>query len=153
MVNIFQWKNHTIPEHYSSLRISNNEPAYVYAFSTDLTFKTYRIFPFDDRMVAYLPYRQNNVAIPDEESYNMLDETPGISYYCFLYSKESLDINDIMKKVERVKGSLWQRIKKVLGEKMVNIKNIDFKSSSEISFKARSKGKSVVPILVEINHM
>jgi len=135
------------------LRISNNEPAYVYAFSTDLTFKTYRIFPFDDRMVAYLPYRQNNVAIPDEESYNMLDETPGISYYCFLYSKESLDIKDIMKKVESSKGSLWQRLKKVLGDKMISNKNIDFESSEVISFKARSKGKSIVPILVEINHM
>jgi len=143
--------------HYSGtlfeLRISNNEPAYVYAFSSDLTFKTYRIFPFDDRMVAYLPYRQNNVAIPDEESFNMLDETPGISYYCFLYSKESLDIKDIMKKVESAKGSFWQRIKKVLGEKMISTKNIDFESSEVINFKARSKGKSVVPILIEINHM
>ena len=135
------------------LRISNNEPAYVYAFSTDLTFKTYRIFPFDDRMVAYLPYRQNNVAIPDEESLNMLDETPGISYYCFLYSKESLDIKEIMKKVESEKGSLWHRIKKVLGDQMIDIKNIDFESSEMINFKARSNGKSIVPVLVEINHM
>jgi hypothetical protein len=135
------------------LRISNNEPAYVYAFSSDLTFKTYRIFPFDDRMVAYLPYRQNNVAIPDEESLNMLDETPGISYYCFLYSKENLDIKDIMNKVESEKGSMWQRIKKVLGNKLIEIKNIDFESSELIDFKARSKGKSIVPILIEINHM
>jgi hypothetical protein len=135
------------------LRISNNEPAYVYAFSTDLTFKTYRIFPFDDRMVAYLPYRQNNVAIPDEESLNMLDETPGISYYCFLYSKESLDIKEIMKKVESEKGSLWARIKKVLGDQMIDIKNIDFESSEMINFKARSYGKTIVPVLVEINHM
>ena len=135
------------------LRISNNEPAYVYAFSSDLTFKTYRIFPFDDRMVAYLPYRQNNIAIPDEESYNMLDENPGISYYCFLYSKESLDIKEILNKVESAKGTMWQRVKKALIDKMIDNKNIDFQSSSEISFKARSKGKSVVPILVEINHM
>ncbi|NWF89722.1 MAG: cysteine protease [Ignavibacteriaceae bacterium] len=135
------------------LRISNNEPAYVYAFSSDLTFKTYRIFPFDDRMVAYLPYRQNNVAIPDEESLNMLDDTPGLSYYCFLYSKEMLDVQEIMKKIEKTKGSMWQRIKKVLGEKMINIKNIDFKSSDVISFNARSKGKTVVPVLIEISHM
>jgi hypothetical protein len=104
-------------------------------------------------MVAYLPYRQNNVAIPDEESLNMLDETPGISYYCFLYSKESLDIKDIMKKVESEKGSLWQRLKKVLGDQMIDTKNIDFESSEMINFKARSYGKSIVPVLVEINHM
>lgn len=135
------------------LRISNNEPAYVYAFSSDLSFKMYRIFPFDDRMVAYLPYKQNNIAIPDEESYNILDENPGISYYCFLYSKEQLDINEIMQKLEKGKGSLWQRIKHVLGNKMVNIKNIEFSASDIISFKARSRGKSIVPVLVEINHM
>jgi hypothetical protein len=135
------------------LRISNNEPAYVYAFSSDLTFKTYQIFPLDERMIAYLPYRQNNVAIPDEESYNMLDETSGVSYYCFLYSKESLDLKDIMMKVESEEGTFWERLIKVLGNKTVDQANIDFQSSDVISFKARSKGKSVVPILIEINHL
>ena len=135
------------------LIISNNEPAYVYAFSSDLTYKTYKIFPFNERMVAYLPYRQNNIAIPDEESYNMLDETTGISYFCFLYSKESLDIDRIMKEVENTKGGFWERIKIVLKDKMVDENNIVYDYNDKINFKAKSKGRTVVPVLVEINHI
>ena len=135
------------------LIISNNEPAYVYAFSSDLTYKTYKIFPFNERMVAYLPYRQNNVAIPDEESYNMLDETKGTSYFCFFYSKESLDIDRIMKEIENSVGSFWERIKTVLNEKIVDNDNIIYNYDNKINFKAKSKGKTVIPILVEINHI
>ena len=104
-------------------------------------------------MVAYLPYRQNNVAIPDEESYNMLDETKGTSYFCFLYSKESLDIDRIMKEIENSKGSFWERIKTVLNEKIVDNDNIIYNYDNKINFKAKSKGKTVIPILVEINHI
>ena len=135
------------------LIISNNEPAYVYAFSSDLTHKTYKIFPFNDRMVAYLPYRQNNIAIPDEESYNMLDETTGTSYFCFLYSKESLNIDRIMKEIEATDGSFWERINKVLDKKIVDKDNIIYNYDDKINFKAKSKSKTVIPVLVEINHI
>jgi hypothetical protein len=134
------------------LIISNNEPAYVYAISSDLTYKTYKIFPFTERMVAYLPYKQNNVAIPDEESYNMLDETTGTSYYCFLYSKESLDVDDIMNKIENGVGNFWVRLNKVLDDKRIDKENINYSYDGKISFKAKSQDKSVVPVLVEINH-
>ncbi len=135
------------------LRISNNEPAYVYAFSSDLTYKTYRIFPFTKRMLAYLPYRENNVAIPDENSYNMLDEQKGKSYYCFLYSKEHLDLDSIMQKVEDGSGTFWQRITHVLSDKLVDPKNIDYKYENKIKFEAKSEGKFVVPVLIEINNI
>jgi len=134
------------------LRISNNEPAYVYAFSSDLTYKTYKIFPFTNRMVAYLPYSQNNVAIPDEDSYNMLDETAGTSYYCFLYSKEKLDIDGIMSAVEKSKGTIPERVFSVLKDKIVSKDNIEYNSSYRITFKARAKGRTVVPVIVEIPH-
>jgi hypothetical protein len=103
-------------------------------------------------MVAYLPYSQNNVAIPDEDSYNMLDTTTGKSYYCFLYSKEKLDLQNIMQKVEGSQGSMWDRIKSVLGSSMLDKNNIEFNFSKDISFKAKSNGRSVIPILIEINH-
>jgi len=135
------------------LIISNNEPAYVYAFSSDLTYKTYKIFPFTERMVAYLPYKQNNVAIPDEESYNVLDETTGTSYFCFLYSKEDLDIDRIMIEMENNEGSFWERLNKVLDNKKIIKENILYNYDGKINFKAKSKGKTIVPVLVEINHI
>lgn len=135
------------------LRISNNEPAYVYAFSSDLTFKTYKIFPFNERMLAYLPYRQNNVAIPDEESFNVLDSIPGISYFCFVYSKEALNIDSLMQLIEKGKGTFWDRVFSVLKERMVSKKDVELKYKDGIIFNARSRGKSLIPVLVAIKHL
>lgn len=134
------------------LRISNNEPAYVYSFSSDLTNKTYKIFPFNQRMCAYLPYSQNNIAIPDEESYNMLDEVAGTSYYCFLYSKTKLDIDEIITGVEKAPGTFKDKVESVLKDNMVNAADIEYSYDNKIIFKAKSKGKSVVPVIVEIKH-
>jgi len=134
------------------LMISNNEPAYVYAFGSDLTFKTTKIFPFTDKMVAYLPYKKNNVAIPDEDSYNMLDTTAGTSYFCFLYSKDKLNIDEIMTKVESGKGTMWERLNTILEGSRVDDAMINYAYEDRITFKAKSHGKSVVPVLVEIKH-
>lgn len=135
------------------LRISNNEPAYVYAFSSDLTFKTYKIFPFTERMLPYLPYRQNNVAIPDEESYNVLDTIPGISYFCFIYSKEALNIDSLMKTVEKGKGTFYDRIVSAFKDRMVSKKDVELKYKDGIIFSARSRGKTLIPVLVAIKHL
>jgi hypothetical protein len=157
MKAIFNGEYFKMSKPYSSgtlfeLIISNNEPAYVYAISSDLTYKTFKIFPYDEKMVAYLPYKQNNIAIPDEESYNILDQTSGTSYFCFLYSKNELDVDQIMKEIESADGTFWQRITHVLMDKKVEPSNIKYAYDNRITFNAISKGKSVVPVLVEINH-
>ncbi len=158
MISAFNGKYFITDKSYPSgtlfeLHISNNEPAYVYAFSSDLTYVTYKIFPFNERMVAYLPYRNNNVAIPDEESYNMLDTASGPAYYCFLYSKNSLNIDSIMKKIEAASGTFWERITHVLKDNTVDENNINYSYDNKIIFKAKSEGKSIVPVLIEIKHM
>ncbi len=49
--------------------ISNNEPAYVYAIGSDNTKKVFKIFPYKYNISAALTYKQNNVALPDEDHY------------------------------------------------------------------------------------
>ncbi len=132
------------------LRISNNEPAYVYAFGSDESSKVTKIFPFNKRMVAYLPYKKNNIAIPDEEHYNMIDYKPGPSYYCFLYSKKSLEVDDIIKRIENGKGAFKDRLTESLNGLLVDNSDINFTSGEEIKFNAKSRGKVVVPVLIEI---
>ena len=134
------------------LIISNNQPAYVYSFSSDLTYKTYKIFPFTKNMSALLPYKSNNVAIPDENSYNMLDEIRGRSYFCFLYSKEKLDIDNIMNQVSSAGGNMWERVESALGNKIIKRADVRYDFESHIKFSAASRGKSVLVILVEIEH-
>jgi hypothetical protein len=93
------------------------------------------------------------VAIPDEESYNMLDTVSGPAYYCFLYSKKELNIDSIMTKVEADSGTFWERIKEVLKKEIVDSKNINYSYDNKIIFKAKSEGKFIVPVLMEIKHM
>ncbi len=132
------------------LRISNNEPAYVYAFGSDSTCNVTKIFPFNKRMVAYLPYKKNNVAIPDEDHFNMIDTTAGSTFYCFLYSKKSLDIDDIINKIENGKGKFAERLKEATSGISIANEDINFSAGDEVKFNARSRGKLVVPVLVEI---
>ena len=132
------------------LRISNNEPAYVYALGSDKTFNVTKIFPFSKRMVAYLPYKKNDIAIPDEDHYNMIDTNPGPTYYCFLYSKKSLDIDDIINKIEKGKGNFEERLSAAISDIKVDNKDIKYSGGGNISFSAAGNGKIVVPVLVEI---
>lgn len=134
------------------LFVSNNEPAYVYAFGTDTTNITYKIFPFHDQMLAYLPYSENNFAIPDEGSFTMLDDVPGITYYCFLYSNVELDIDRILGKFENHSGSFNDRFAYALKGKKILIGNIKFSDGDIVSFKAKSSGENILPVVIKINH-
>lgn len=134
------------------LILSNNEPAFVYCFGSDLTFKCTPVFPFDENMSAYLPYKKNNVAIPGEDYSCELDNTEGTTYFCFLYSNKELDIATILDIVEKSEGTIWDRIITALQSDVINNFNIRFEHSDGISFVAKSKGKSIVPILIAIKH-
>ncbi|TAE00493.1 MAG: DUF4384 domain-containing protein, partial [Bacteroidetes bacterium] len=74
------------------LLISNNEPAFVYAFGSDLSNKSYQIFPHKKGVSAALTFKQNNVAIPSEDHFIKMDNRKGTDFLCVLYSKEPLKI-------------------------------------------------------------
>ena len=150
--NIFMMEKSYSTGTLFELFVSNNEPAYVYAFGTDTTNVTYKIFPFHDKMLAYLPYSENNFAIPDEGSYTMLDEVPGITYYCFLYSNIELDLNRILEKFENHSGSFKDKFTNALDDKSILTENIVYSNGEVISFKAKSSGKNILPVVIKINH-
>ncbi|MBB2144382.1 DUF4384 domain-containing protein [Pedobacter sp. LMG 31464] len=131
--------------------ISNNEPAYVYAISTDLTNEITKIFPYEDGISAALTDKKNDVAIPDEDHFIEFDNKAGKDFLCVLYSKNELNINDIIKKIGAQQGTFSERIFKVIGEKIVNPTDISF-TKDKISFTAFSKGKTIVPMMVELEH-
>lgn len=133
--------------------ISNQQPAYVYAFSSDeATLKVEKIFPLNKNMSAFLPYTQNNIALPDEDTYLMLDDVKGKTYFCFLYSKTALDIDGKILKLSNYKGTLWEKIKSTFGELLIVADKIDYTSLGKVSFSAFSKDGSIIPVFFEIEH-
>ncbi|WP_316811053.1 C1 family peptidase [Pedobacter heparinus] len=131
--------------------ISNNEPAFVYAISTDLSNEVTKIFPYEEGISAALTDKKNEVPIPDEDHYIEFDDKPGKDFLCVLYSREALNLNDLVKKIGAEQGSFSERVFKVIGDKTVDPKNIQF-SADKIAFTGFSKGKSIVPMMVELEH-
>lgn len=131
--------------------ISNNQPAYVYAIGTDLTGKLTKIFPRSPNESAALTYKKNNIAIPNENYWIQFDNTQGTDYLCVLYSKEALDIDNLMYKIESGNGAFFDRLCNALGNKFAKPENIEY-NSGEIRFRASSNGRIIVPVIVEIEH-
>ncbi|MCH2046254.1 MAG: DUF4384 domain-containing protein [Saprospiraceae bacterium] len=137
------------------LYISNNEPAYVYAIGSDLTQKTYKVFPHERGMSAALTYSRNDVAIPSEDKHVRMDGTVGTDYLCVLYSKEPLNLEEIQRNIENQSSrySFREKVEKVLGSKLMANNDVTYGRNGKISFNAKAKGKSVVALIVETEHI
>ena len=131
--------------------ISNNQPAYVYALSTDLSNEIVPLFPYDESICAALTDSKNEVSIPDEDHFIQFDSKPGTDILCVLYSRNALDINDLMAKIAQQDGSFNEKLHKVLGSQLVDSNNITYTPNS-LSFKGFSKGKTIIPLLVTMEH-
>ncbi len=134
------------------LYISNSEPAYVYAFGFDVTEKTFTIFPHESNISAALNYANNSVAIPDEEHYIQTDNTIGNDYLCVLYSKKSLNIEEIKAQIENSAGSFYFRVNNNLRNKLVNKANTSFQPN-KIAFNVKNSNKSIVALIIETKHI
>lgn len=131
--------------------ITNNEPAYVYAFSTDSSNEITKIFPYADGISAALTDKKNDVAIPDEDHFIEFDNKPGKDLLCVLYSKNELNLDQLIQKIKLQPGSFSEKIFAVIGNEMVEPKNIQF-SQDAIAFTGFSKGKTVIAMMVELEH-
>ncbi len=132
--------------------ITNDAPAYVYAISSDLTNAVTKIFPYADGISAVLNYKKNDVALPDEDHYIQFDNVAGKDFLCVLYSKNELNINDLIAKIGTQTGTFNERVFGALGERMVDPKNVKF-DSDKIKFSGSSADKQdVVALMVELDH-
>jgi hypothetical protein len=147
---------YTVTKPYSSgtqfrINFTNNQPAYVYLISYGTSTKNVNsIFPFQG-FSAYLDYKRNEVAIPNEEYLIQMDDNIGTDYLCILYAKEELDIRSISQQMQAKSGGFNSKLKAVLKDKLVDGTNIKFQTN-KVNFEAKSQGKTVLPIVIEVKH-
>jgi hypothetical protein len=134
------------------LYIKNMEPAYVYAFGTDATNDIFPVFPHRADVSAALTYSENEVALPDEDNFILVDNTEGTDYLCLIYSAEPLDIQAIQQKVKAGSGSFKDRVYAALDTRVVKPENANF-SPTSIDFKATDKYKTAIAVIVETQHI
>lgn len=152
--------SHSIPFYYFTedypsgkrfrLIVSNHEPAWVYVIASDMKNNVTKLFPHADNISAFLNYTENHVAIPDETHDFELDATPGIDYFCVLYSQEELDADSLVEELRRANGSFYDKIKTVLGELLVPKEDVRY-IMNNMGFSAKTDSP-IVPLVVEISH-
>jgi hypothetical protein len=150
-ITVYQTTNSYLSGTKFRICISNNEPAYVYAISSDLTNQVTKIFPYKDGISAALTYKKNDVIYPDDGHYIQFDNTPGTDFLCVLYSRVELDINNIIVKISAEQGSFNEKVLKVAGGRLLDPANIKF-TDGKIAFRGFSNGKDTVALLVEMDH-
>ncbi|NJO02571.1 MAG: hypothetical protein HC880_13585 [Bacteroidia bacterium] len=82
-----------------------------------------------------------------------MDNNPGMDYFCILYSTEKLNLNDILQRMKSASGNFMQRLQQSIGDKLMPPYEVQYESGETIAFKGMSKDKTVVPIVVAINHL
>jgi len=134
--------------------ISNNQPAYVYAFGTDLTSDTYQVFPHKPNVSPALTYSKNDVPIPSDTEHVRMDNKVGTDYLCVLYSNKPLDLDEIRRKVEAQSNVYTPRekLERVLGDKLMSEDEVSY-DRNEMAFNAKSKKGSVAAVVLAIEHI
>ncbi len=143
-----------------------DKESYVYAFATDLTGKVNLILPFADN-ISTLVGSNSTIAFPSDTKIIKMDENKGRDYLLILYSATSLDAKAMVQKMNSMKGALSDKIKQVLGNKLIDKSKIEY-SKDRVGFSTKKlstrnltvedddkptpTGGSVVPLMVEIKH-
>lgn len=111
-----------------------------------------KLYPFD-KYSTFFNYTNSEIAIPNEDYFIEFDNKPGKDILCVLYSKEELNINDIVNRANSGSGDFVANIKSALKSKMFNGDDVTFKND-KIQFNASSKSPlaKVVPIFISVNH-
>lgn len=131
--------------------LGNQQPGYVYVFSSDQQNNVAVNFPADSHTTAALTYSSNNIALPGETSWLELDDTRGTDYLCILYSKYSIDVNSLLNHMRTAKGTFYQKVQSGFRKYLCPQGDIKYGSKS-ISFSATSTG-AMIPVLIEFKHL
>lgn len=128
-----------------------DKEAYIYAFATDLSGKINKILPFDDLTSTHVG-ANTVVAFPSDTKIIKMDENKGIDYLLILYSKEKLNMDEMMNTMGNKQGGLSSKIIAALGNKLIKKEDVNY-TGTQVGFevKANSAG-TVVPLMVEIKH-
>ena len=131
--------------------VTSLESSFVYIIGSDQTEEIYALFP-EPGVSAALPYKNSRVVLPNEQEFWYIDEIPGTNYLCIVFSKEELWMTDLERNLISLKGrSFKEKIKTAFHEKIILPENVEF-ISDKISFEGISRGRSLITIIIEIEH-
>ncbi len=147
---------YTMMESYTSgtkfrFYMNIDKEAYIYAFATDLTGKINKILPFDDMTSTHVG-ANTVVAFPSDTKIIKMDENKGIDYLLILYSKEKLNMDEMINTMGNKQGGLSSKVMAALGNKLIKKEDINY-TATQVGFEVKASATgTVVPLMVEIKH-
>ena len=147
---------YTMMESYNSgtkfrFYMNIDKEAYIYAFATELSGKINKILPFDDLTSTHVG-ANTVVAFPSDTKIIKMDENKGIDYLLILYSKEKLNMDEMLNAMGNKQGGLSSKIISALGNKLIKKEDINY-TGTQVGFEVKANATgTVVPLMVEIKH-
>lgn len=135
------------------LYLKCNQPAYLYLLGYgSMTKRVFTLYPFD-RYSPYFPLPNTAIAIPSDDFNIVLDENIGKDYLCLIYSREPLEIETLRAQIEKSPHPAFSdKVKAVFGDRIATGSDLTF-APDRIGLRANLRNKSVVPVIVEMEHV
>jgi len=131
--------------------VTINKQGYVYALGSDLSNRTSKFFPVNDKINPAFG-ANTEIILPSEDKSVKLDNVTGTDYWLFLFSEKPLDIDSYKAKINNEKGAFADRVMTVFGNELTAPENIGyFKNKVGFELKGNPKG-SIVPLMLSLEH-
>lgn len=128
-------------------------PANMYLIGGDASGDYVELFPRTEDVEPHV-YKGATLLLPGptESYFTRLNDVTGTDFYIVLVSQNPLNIGEIAWDLKKAQGPPLARLQEVLRSDLVALNDIEY-SQSNLSFKAVSGDASIVPIIVEIDHV
>jgi len=126
---------------------------YLYVIGGDRSGRFVELFPRDRGVSAHLPPGSALlVPGPSDDFFTRLNDTTGTDFYIALFAREPLSAASVADAMTAAHGTIDQRLDAAIGASRIDPDEIE-RTGNGIAFSAASGGRSVVPVVVEIEHI
>ncbi|MBD1544865.1 C1 family peptidase [Roseibium aggregatum] len=135
------------------VEIGASDGAYVYALGGDLSGKFVELFP---RGGGVSPHVDGGSTLlmpgPNEQFFTRMNDDTGTDFYVVLFAREPLPVKDIVARMSDASGNVRDKLEAALGDLAVDSANVKL-TGNGMGFEAASDGRTVVPMVVSIEHV
>lgn len=131
--------------------VNINKQGYVYAIGSDLTNRSSKFFPVNDKINPAFA-ANTEMMLPSENMNITLDNVTGTDYWLFLFSEKPLDLDQYKSKIDAASGSFADRVMAAFGSELIDPTNINY-ASDKVGFEVSGNPKgSIVPLMLSLKH-
>ncbi len=131
--------------------LTNSENAYVYALTMNKRGDFDKLFPFDD-LTSPLLGPNTTIVYPGEKTSILIEGPKSSDYLLILFAKRPLNLDGLVKALDRKRGPIDKRINDLLGDQLVQPNDVRY-DDEQIAFDVKpGVSAPIVPVLIEIQH-